>query len=61
MTLSPTDVLNAVFNELVAGDLVKDVPELHVTRTAPGTLRLDYGSAGRFVLTVTEEATTGAP
>ena len=29
---------------------------MRVTVTGPGSVRLDHGSAGRFVLTVTEEA-----
>ena len=41
MTLSPTDVIDGIFNELAAGDLVKDVPEMRVTLTGQGSLRLD--------------------
>ena len=55
VTLTPTDVVAAIVSHLVTGNLVKDVPELHVSVSAPGSLRLDYGSAGRFLLTVTEE------
>ena len=41
------------------GDLGEGVPSIHVERTGPGSLLLDYGSEGRFTLTVVPEPDPG--
>lgn len=48
-------IIEAAIDELVTGDLADDVPNIHVARTGPGSLLLDYGSASRFTLTVAPE------
>lgn len=49
------DIIEAIVDELVMGDLADDAKSINVERTGPGSLLLDYGSAGRFALTVTPE------
>jgi hypothetical protein len=53
--MNVTDIIEAVTDELVMGELADDVPSIQVERTGPGSLLLDYGSAGRFTLTVAPE------
>jgi hypothetical protein len=52
MAIDTADIIEAIIDELVMGDLGENVPDIHVTRTGPGSLSLDYGSEGRFTLTV---------
>ena len=37
------------------GDLAADVPAVNITRTGPGSIDLDYGDEGRFLLSVTPQ------
>jgi hypothetical protein len=50
--LTPSDIVEAIIDQLVVGEDFADVPSIHVDRTGPGSLLLDYGTAGVFVLTV---------
>ena len=54
--LSPSDIIEEIVDELAMGSLGEAVPAFELRRTAPGTLFLDYGDAGRFVLTVVEQS-----
>ena len=55
MALNPEDIIEAIVDELMVGDLAQDVSSIHVERKDPGSLLLDYGTHGRFTLTVTPE------
>lgn len=50
--MTPADIIEAIVDELILGDLGESVPDLAITRTGPGSLSLDYGSEGCFTLTV---------
>ncbi|WP_141820070.1 hypothetical protein [Humibacillus xanthopallidus] len=52
MRLSPGDVIEAIIDELVVGELGEQRASVRVDRLAPGSLFLDYGDAGRFRLDV---------
>lgn len=55
MALSPSDIIEAIIDELVTGELGDATENVDVKRTGPGSLALDYGRQGRFRLTVTPE------
>jgi len=55
MAVTPADIIEAIVDELVIGDVASDAPEVEVSRTGPGSLLLDYGHQGRFRLTVTSD------
>lgn len=52
MEISVEDVIETVADELRAGHLGESADALHIRRTGPGSLLLDYGDAGRFSLVV---------
>lgn len=54
MSLTPADIIEAIVDELAVGELGERFDAFRIDRTAPGTLLLDYGDAGRFRLDVTE-------
>lgn len=56
VTLRPEDIIEAIVDELLMGDLAEDFPDIRVTRTGPGSLLLDYGEEGRFALQVEPQA-----
>jgi hypothetical protein len=55
VSMNVNDIIEAIVDELVMSDLADDIPSIHVERTGPGSLLLNYGSAGRFTLTVAPE------
>ncbi len=55
MPLTPSDIIEAIVDELVVGDFASNIEAARVERTGPGSLLLDYGSQGRFSLTVVPE------
>jgi hypothetical protein len=59
MAITTADTIEAMIDELVMGELGDGVPNLQVTRTGPGSLSLNYGSEGRFTLTVASEPDPG--
>lgn len=42
MKLTPSDIIEAVVDELVLGDFADEVPEVPITRIDSGTLLLDF-------------------
>jgi hypothetical protein len=50
--ITPSDVIETIIDELALGELGRSVDAFALTRTSPGGLLLDYGPAGRLVLTV---------
>jgi hypothetical protein len=53
MFLTPADIIEAIVDELAMGELGERFDAFRIERSAPGTLLLDYGDAGRFRLDVT--------
>ncbi|MDO9455986.1 hypothetical protein [Nocardioides sp.] len=53
MRLTPNDIIEALVDELVMGELGEQHDSLRLAREASGVLTLDYGEAGRFRLEVT--------
>lgn len=53
MRLTPNDIIEALVDELVTGELGEQHDTLRLSREAQGVLMLDYGEAGRFRLEVT--------
>ena len=58
MRLTPNDIVEALVDELVTGELGEQHDSLRLSREAPGVLMLDYGKAGRFRLEVTSADTS---
>jgi hypothetical protein len=56
MALTPADIIEEIVDELALGELGQSVDAFRFTRTGPGTLELDYGDLGRFVLSVVQVA-----
>ena len=55
MEITPDQIIEDFVDDLAMGELGQSVEAFHFTRLGPGTLRLDYGDAGRFILTVEQE------
>jgi len=55
MAITPGDIIEAIVDELVQGEFASNVAEVKVARTAPGALLVNYGSEGRFAITVAPE------
>ena len=54
MALTPAEIIEAIIDELVMGELGEGIEAFQIDRVGPGTLMLDYGDEGRFRLVVTE-------
>lgn len=52
MPITPSQIIEAVIDELVAGDIAADLDHVAVQRLGPGLLELDYGVAGKFTVEV---------
>jgi len=54
MRHTPDEILEELIDDLAMGELSESVDAFKFTKTAPGTLVLDYGDRGRFTLVVAE-------
>jgi hypothetical protein len=52
VSLTASDIIEAIIDDLVMGEVTGDIPEVRVNRDGDSSLTLDYGDARRFVLTV---------
>lgn len=50
--MEPADVIELIIDNRAMADGLGGVPAIHIARTGPGSLDIDYGDAGRFTLTV---------
>ena len=55
MAITPADIIEAVIDELVMGELGDGIEAIAIERTGEGSLLLDYGPEGRFTLVVKPE------
>jgi hypothetical protein len=55
MKITAEQIIEELVDGLAMGDLGESVESFHFTRVGPGVLRLDYGDAGQFTLTVEDE------
>ena len=56
MAITPDEIIENLLDDLAMGELGQSVETFQLTRLGPGMLRLDYGDAGRFILTVQPES-----
>ena len=54
MKLTPDDIIEELIDELATNEFGESVDAFKFSRTAPGSLLLDYGERGRFTLVVAE-------
>jgi hypothetical protein len=54
MEISRQAIIEEIIDPLAMGDLGESVDAFHMTRPDEGTLLLDYGQHGRFILAVTK-------
>lgn len=54
MRLTAADIIEAILDELVMGDLGASFDDISIERVSRGTLMLDYGDGGQFQLDVIE-------
>lgn len=56
MEITPDRILEEFLDDLAMGDLGRSVESFNFMRLGPGSVRLDYGEAGSFILTVQQES-----